>query len=297
MLRKPCLLLMTIQSSLVHAGPAIGQFEMKDLEVEPDTFEFQSQNAHSFGQPSRQFIDDEDEIEYDDNEYIQQRHALEIEYSPTDYLRSRIGVEFEKERFDRPASVASADAFDQLQLTEFAFETVFVALPPTPNRPGIGFLTEFEFPLQTGENGKSVVFGPIFQYGMAPWQVLTNLYTIYHYDGEDDGKWDFSYTAQLLYQVSEHWSLALEAYGTLDHIANSARLSEEQQLLGTHDQHRLGPIVYWTIEDLWDPRSAWSPDNQSAAPESSLNIGIGWFFGVNDNTPDHTLKWSLEYDF
>jgi hypothetical protein len=31
--------------------------------------------------------------------------------------------------------------------------------------------------------------------------------------------------------------------------------------------------------------------------DASLNIGIGWFFVLNDDTPDHTFKWSIEYEF
>ena len=73
------------------AGPAIGQFEVKDLEIEVGTIEFQSQNAHSFNQPNRKYIHNDGEFKFDDNEYIKQRHALEIEVSLTDYMRSRLG--------------------------------------------------------------------------------------------------------------------------------------------------------------------------------------------------------------
>jgi hypothetical protein len=118
-----------IASYTTTAGPAIGQFEMKDLEIEVGAIEFQSQNAYLFGQPDRKFINDDGELEFDGNEYIRQRHALEIEVSLTDFMRSRIGIEFEKERLDEPASLAQANSFDALKLSEAAFETILVIQP------------------------------------------------------------------------------------------------------------------------------------------------------------------------
>lgn len=301
----PGLVLFGILTPNAHAGPAIGQFEMKDLEVEVGAIEFQSQNAHAFGQPNRKIFDDDGELEFDDNEYTRQRHALEIEVGVTSFLRSRVGIEFEKERFDDPATAALANSFDDLILTEVAFEVVAVAFAPKQYQPGLGFLTEVEFPVQGGDESKSVIFGPIVQYDFGKWQALADLYAVYHFGGgEDDGKFDFQYALRLLYQHTENWGYAVEAYGTVDRLGSSGTLSEEALLFGDHDQHRLGPIVYYTIDTGSSPRGALGlparedADNDDGGEEgASLNVGIGWFFGLNDNTPDHTLKWSVEYEF
>ena len=238
-----------------EAGPAIGQFEMKDLEVEVGAIEFQSQNAHSFAQPRRKFVEDDDDLEFDDNEYTRQRHALEVEVGVTTFLRSRVGIEFEKERFDDPASSALANTFDDLKLMEVAFEVVAVFVPPKPNQPGIGFLTEVEFPVQGGGESKSVIFGPILQYDFGRWQALADLYVVNHFGGgEDDGKWDFQYALRLLYQQSPNWGYAIEAYGTVDRLGSSGTIGEEALLFGDHDQHRLGPIVYYTVDTGASPR-------------------------------------------
>ncbi len=288
------------------AGPAIGQFEMKDLEVEVGAIEFQSQNAHSFGQPNRKFEQDDNEFEFDDNEYTRQRHALEVEVGVNTFMRARVGIEFEKERFDNPGSAALANSFDDLKLTEVAFELVAVLAAPKQHKPGFGFLTEVEFPVQGGNESKSVIFGPILQYDFGRWQALADLYAVYHFGGgEDDGKFDFQYALRLLYQQSENWGYAIEAYGTVDRLGSSGTLSEEALLFGDHDQHRIGPIAYYTVDTGASPRTALGlpplEDNEgddNGAPEgATLNIGIGWFFGLNKNTPDHTLKWSVEYEF
>jgi len=288
------------------AGPAIGQFEMKDLEVEVGAIEFQSQNAHAFGQPNRKIEQDDDEVEFDDNEYTRQRHALEVEVGITSFLRGRVGIEFEKERFDDPGSAALANSFDDLKLTEVAFEMVAVLAAPKQFQPGLGFLTEVEFPVQGGDESKSVIFGPILQYDFGRWQALADLYAVYHFGGgEDDGKFDFQYALRLMYQQSKNWSYAIEAYGTVDRLGSSGTLSEEALLFGDHDQHRIGPIAYFTVDTGASPRAALGlpaledndSDENSAAEGASLNIGVGWFFGLNENTPDHTLKWSVEYEF
>lgn len=289
------------------AGPAIGQFEMKDLDVEVGAIEFQSQNAHSFGQPNRKIFNDGGEFEFDDNEYTRQRHAFEIEVGVTSFLRSRLGIEFEKERFDDPATAALANAFDDLKLMEVAFEVVAVFSAPKQFKPGIGFLTEVELPVQGGNESKSVIFGPILQYDFGRWQALADLYAVYHFGGgEDDGKFDFQYALRLLYQATDNWAYAVEAYGTVDRLGSSGTLSEEALLFGDHDQHRLGPIIYYTVNTGASPRSALSlppledgDDDETKGGEAgaTLNIGIGWFFGLNDATPDHTLKWSVEYEF
>ena len=298
-LRSLVIVCLFVSPFTTSAGPAIGQFELKDLEIEVGAIEFQSQNAHSFGQPDRKFIND-DELEFDENEYIRQRHALEIEVSLTSYMRSRVGIEFEKERFDEPESLALANSFDALKLSEAAFETILVIQPPSQRQLGFGLLTELEFAVQDGDQSKSIIFGPILQYDIDAWQVLANIYGVYHFDGEDDGKWDFSYATRLLYQQSKHWGFGVEAYGTIDRLGNSGHLSEASLLFGDHDQHRLGPIIYYTIDTEWNPKELFNATQRTDENDqqgASLNIGIGWFFGLNDDTPDHTLKWSIEYEF
>ena len=95
------------------AEPVIGQFELKTLESAPGAFEFQSQNAWSWGQPSRQIeSDDPGGIEVDENAVIRARYALELEMGFTNFLKMRVGIEFEQERLDDPATIEQANDFD-----------------------------------------------------------------------------------------------------------------------------------------------------------------------------------------
>ncbi|MEE9344712.1 MAG: hypothetical protein V3U88_03790 [Methylococcales bacterium] len=189
-------------------------------------------------------------------------------------------VEFEKERFDEPSSVDQANSFDALKLSEAALETILVIRPPGQQLLGMGLLAELEFSVQGEDQSKSIILGSILQYDVGTWQTLANIYSIYHFDGEDDGKWDFAYATRLLYQYTEHWGLAIEAYGTIDRLGNSGHLSESTLLFGDHDQHRIGPIIYYTVDTGWKPKARlgtgqYSDDNDQ---QDSLNIGIGCGF-------------------
>lgn len=294
----------------VAGGPAVNQFEIKDLEVEVGSVEFQSQNAHSFGQPSRRIFEEgPGEFEFDENTVIRQRHALELEFGVTTFFRTRIGIEFEKERLEDPSSVVEANQFDALVLEELAVEGVFVFLPvPDSGGLGIGGLIEYQYPTESSES-QSLVFGPIFEFEYGDWKATTNLTLVQFFGGaaeERDNKLDFFYAAQLLYEASETWSFALEAYGTVDRLGNSGTLSEESLLFGDFDQHRLGPIAYYAFNAGPSPLARFrggsadaddGEENEVGGDQVAVNIGTGLLFGLNENTPDTTLKWSVEVEF
>lgn len=304
----------------VHAGPAVGQFEVKGLEAEPGEIEFQSQNAWSFGQPSRRFGEKEPgEFVYDDNTVTRQRHALEIEMSLTHFLRMRVGIEFEKERFDEPVAPGLANAFDDLKLTEVAVEGVVILKPvPKAGGVGLGVLAEFEHPIAAGELN-SIVVGPIFGAKAGRLSALLNVLFIKNFGSgeitdegrEKDDKWDLGYAAQIKYDFNPSWALALEGYGTFDRIGNSGRPNEGALLFGDHDQHRAGPVVYheWRtgggagrvpsriskVADVDDDKGAGHDDEDEDGV--LMRLGTGVLFGLNDSTPDTTLKLSLEMEF
>src|SRR5688572_748689 len=55
----------------------------QDLESAPGSFEFQSQNAWSWGQPPRRIASDAEGVEFDENEVIRERYAIELEMGLT----------------------------------------------------------------------------------------------------------------------------------------------------------------------------------------------------------------------
>ncbi len=284
------------------AGPSIGQFELKTLESAPGYLEFQSQNAWTFGQPHRQSTVVDGEEIYDDNAVIRQREALEMEMGFTRYLKMRIGIEFEEERIDDPASPSEANSFAALKLDEIGTELIAVIIPRDGDGFGLGTVVEFERPLESGEQ-MSLIMGPILEYAAGPWFVAAIPLLVHNFGGEpdDDGikddKWDFAYAAKVAYEFTETWTLAIEAYGTVERIGDTGTRGEAALAFGDHDQHRLGPILYYTYDFGRSLRPDPRRDSNGEIESSELSVGFGLLAGLNDNTPDATLKLSVEVDF
>jgi len=293
----------------IAAGPSIGQFEMKQVETEAGDVEFQSQNAYSWGQPRRRFRETApDDYVYDDNTVAQARNALELEVSWTNWLRMRVGIEFEKERIEDPASPAQADSFGSLKLDEYAAEVVVVLVPIKGDGFGVAWLTEFEKPVENAEP-MTLVIGPLIEAKQGSWRLLLNLFVTRFMGGEPeepgeplDDKWDFNYAAQVKYDFSNGLELALEAYGTVDRIGNTGTRNEEALIFGDHDQHRIGPILYYTTKLGHGSAGQMEGAGAEGGDGDGDNVptatfGVGPLIGLNNNTPDLTLKLSLEVDF
>lgn len=300
-------------AGLAQAGPAINQFEVKDLESSPGDFEFQSQNAWSTGQPRRKWVDTgSGEIIIDDNSVARQREALEIQLGITDWFRVRFGVEFEQERLDDPATFAQLDSFGSLKLDEIAVEGVVVFVKPKKEGIGLGLLLEYGAPVGAADDPAEFYIGPIVEAHTGPWSLIANLIFVSHIGGKSldpeyqrDEKWDFSYFTQFQYEFSDRWALALEAYGTFDRLGDSGSPGEERVFFGDHNQHRAGPILYHTFYPS-EPSALniKAPANAAEAGEDddevkrlSVSVGAGVLFGFNENTPDATYKLSLEVEY
>lgn len=292
-------------AAAAYAEPAIGQFEIKSLDAEPGEIEFQSQNAYSFGQPRlKTGVNDEGDEVGDGNSVVRQRHALELEFGLTKTLKTRIGIEYEKERSEFEAGQPPGTHYDALKLDEIGAEVIWAAFPRHGDGVGLGFVVEYEQPT-SGDGPKHLIGGPIFEWASGPWQATFNPLLIQHFGGErnDDGKadekLDFAYTARVMYEMSRSVSLAVEAYGTIERLGSTGAPSEESEVFGDFNQHRVGPVVYWTMAMEGVARSPFRPasgdDDEDEMP--AMTIGLGVFQGLNANTPDTTLKLSFEAFF
>lgn len=311
-------LAVALQAQQVFAGPAVNQFEVKDLQSAPGDFEFQSQNAWSTGQPRRRSaLTAPGVVALDDNTVIKQREALEVQLGITDWFRVRFGVEFEQERFDDPARFADANRFASLKFDEVAVEGVVVFVKPSDEGIGLGLLMEYGSPVGEAEAPSEFYIGPIIEAHTGPWSFIGNLMFVKFMGGKRepgdeefarDEKWDFSYATQLEYEISRNWGVALEAYGTFDRLGNSGAPGETRALFGDQDQHRAGPIVYYTFfpnsgaapshhKTAGQTAAALSDDDGADDKELSVSIGSGVLFGLNENTPDLTYKLSIEVEY
>lgn len=283
-----------LDTGTARAGPAVGQFEIKSLNAEPGEIEVQSQNAYSLGRPSRQTRSTPDGLAADDNSLPRQMHALEIEAGFSHHFKARVGIEFEKERVDEFMSARQAGHFDTIKLDEFELEAILVLKRRLGDGFGFGFLAEYEHPFESSGQ-RTVTAGPIFEWGHGPWLASLNPRVTQFFGGaaddfgRHDNKLDFGYTAAVKYKASDRLAFALEAYGVVERVGGSGEPGLETQLFGDFDQHRLGPVVYVTFPHA-------GPHAKSGA-EAETKLGVGTLLGLNDDTPDATLKLSVEVVF
>ncbi len=299
-------LMLSIGTFPAAAGPAINQFEVKDLEVEQGEVEIEDQSDWAFGLPRRKFFVDGGGPEFDDNEVARQRHSIEIGFGLTNWLKIGTGFELEEERVDDPEPGVSPNKFDSLKVTEIQFEGLVVLVPVKTHGIGLGAYVELQLP--TSDEARTLYVGPIIQAVSGPWSATGNFAFVKFLGGTPeegeakDEKWDFAYFTQLKYEASEAWAFALEAYGTIDRIGNSGTPSEAAVAIGDQDQHRIGPVLYYTFKrDRMAPVTAMKLGAVSEGDDddegTSATLGLGFLAGLNDNTPDGTLKLSLEVEF
>jgi hypothetical protein len=107
-----------------------------------------------------------------------------------------------------------------------------------------------------------------------------------------------------MYMFSRTWSLAIEGYGTVERIESTGHASESARLFGDFNQHRVGTVLYYTYAfadsgrpEPKAPRPAPLSDMDEEDDGANVSIGLGFLAGLNENTPDQTLKLSIEVDF
>jgi len=288
------------------AGPAINQFEVKTLQIEQGEVEIEDQSDWAFGLPRRKFVAGP---EFDDNEVARQRHSIEMGMGLTDWLKIGTGFELEEERADDPDSFADANRFDSLKVTEIQFEGVVVFVPVKTHGIGLGAYAELQLP-KSSDEARTLYVGPIIQAIYGPWSATGNFAFVKFMGGDPepgearDEKWDFAYFTQLKYDASEAWAFALEAYGTIDRLGNSGTPSDTAAEIGDQDQHRIGPVAYFTFKrgrmaavTEGMKLGAGGEDEDDDDEGTTVTIGTGVLFGLNENTPDTTLKLGVEIEF
>lgn len=280
------------------AGPALDQFEIKDLYSEPGAIEIESQNDFSLGNPRRGVVSNgAGGVIADANTVTRQREGLEFEIGLTTFVKLRLGVEFEQQRLDNPKAFNDADRMGTLDFDSYGAETIWTLIPRKGDGIGAGFLVQWD---QSGHQveASTLTIGPLIEWQSGRWNATLNPTAIQYFGGgfEDRGKLDFGYAARIMYHTSKQLALAVESYGGIERISGG-NTDEAQAIFGTFNQYRLGPIVYWTFGDTNDDDTATNKDDAEDEKKVETTVGFGALFGLNSETPATTLKLSLDIDF
>lgn len=284
-----------LSASAAAAGPALDQYEIKDLDTEPGAIEIESQNDLSSGNPRRSVRPDGAGVIADTNSITRQREGLEIEIGLTSFVKLRLGVEFEQGRIDDPESFSDARRMGPLEFDDYGAETIWTIVPRKGDGIGAGILVEWDQPVHA-EEASTLTIGPIIEWQRGAWSGTLNPTVIQYFGGapEDTHKVDFGYAARVMYRSSNEYALALESYGGVERISGN-NIGESERLFGKFNQYRLGPVFYWTFADDDDTSSATSKAKAERNVETT--IGTGLLLGLNKDTPATTIKLSLDIDY
>jgi hypothetical protein len=302
------------------ASAQLNQLEIKEPKVEAGEVEVELLGDYHFDQPRRRFIEESPgSFVFDANEFNRQRHTLGLGYGVTRWLGLQFEIEAEQERFEDPETVAQANAFGELKVTEIQLEGTIVLVPAGTQGFGVAALFEHNIAVDRRE-ADQLFLGTALQYVQGPWSATANLYAVKNFGGRDeldgalvsDERWDFQYAAQIKYRVSERLALALEGYGVLERLGNSGTRSDARVRFGDFDRHLLGPVFYYSWNG--DDRGARKPgqglrargaaggkagidgeDDETEGPRYTLGAGV--LFGLNENASDVALKWALTVEF
>jgi hypothetical protein len=136
---------------------------------------------------------------------------------------------------------------------------------------GYGWFTGISVGLNDEETN-AVVFGPVVRLGAGATTLVLNPFLEQTFGRNRDEGIAFLYGWQLKHQVRDGFSIAAEGFGRFQDIAGS----------GGTEEHRIGPLLVFDVP---------------LADQRSLTFETGWLFGLNDATPDHTIKFQVTYTY
>jgi high-affinity iron transporter len=187
-----------------------------------------------------------------------QQYAFEFEWAPTARWRTELVVEAEK----LPG--------DSLEATEIASENVFQLTEQGQYWADVGVLAEYVHSLGT-DGHEALELGLLVQKDVGRHEGRLNLLFEREFTGGADT--EVGYAWQYRYRLAEHFEPGLEMYGGLGNADDLGALNDHEQ--------QIGPAFFGKLRTT----------------TGALKYEAGLLFGLNDQTPDATLRFLLEYEF
>lgn len=166
-------------------------------------------------------------------------------------------------------------------LTQLVWENTFQLTEPGEYWADYGFFAEYGQTMTRGRHAGSseLTFGPAIAKDIGPTTNTINLFLTRQLGPDQTSQGlDFSYAWQTRYNLTEHFSPAVEIYGDAGILGRSPALSQQQLLVG--------PVAIgaWKLRDL------------GLGNAGKLKYELGWLFGATPASPNGTLRWRLEVE-
>jgi hypothetical protein len=122
------------------------------------------------------------------------------------------------------------------------------------------------------EETNAVTFGPLVRLGAGATSLILNPLLEQTFGRNHEEGIAFLYGWQLKHQVRQGFTVGIEGFGRFPDIAGH----------GGPEEHKIGPLV--TFE-------------APVADKRTIAFETGWLLGLNDTTPDHTIKFQITYTY
>lgn len=207
-------------------------------------------------------------------------HEVEVSLGVIPGWKSGLSVEIENERGESP--VVEGGEWNNLFVL-IGKETIFDFSTPHPgavsddedeDEDGFSLALFAGFEVEGGDNGDEITFGtgPFFGYTNGPFSAVVNTAVEIPLGG--DGNTGFAYAASLLYALTDDVAAGVEFHGGIDDVFEDIPSLSDQE-------HYIGPVI--SAEFEVDERR-------------ELEVKLGGFFGLTDETPDFALAINLELE-
>jgi hypothetical protein len=138
----------------------------------------------------------------------------------------------------------------------------------------IGFITEFEMPLNNRNEPYEFKFGPLFQTDFGKVQLNGNLLFERKFGDGNPHITEIGYQGQVKYRLRPEFEFGVQAMGEMGEWSN----------WDDHDaqNHRIGPAVFGKI---------------GLGNRQAIKYNAAMLFGTSQGAPDKTFRMQVEYEF
>ena len=153
------------------------------------------------------------------------------------------------------------------------WENKFQLTEPGQYPVDIGFIVELERPQDRSE-GYEALLGPLFQTEFGKVQLNANVLFGRHLHASTEQHTGLGYQWQIKYRLMPEFEFGAQAFGEVGRVGHWDPSNEQS--------HRIGPAVFGKV---------------ARGGRHAVRYNAAWLVGATENSPHHTLRAQVEYEF